>query len=145
MTFTMAKKIMVVDDDIEFLSELEEALRLCDYEVRPFLDPMRAREAAVLDKPDLFLLDMKMHGKSGLQLASELSEDFGPNRPPVIVMTGYFSENELSQMRLDGIKACYTKPFDRFDMLSKIKKLLHEPDLQEGLFMSKPLRKENEA
>ncbi|MDD5218248.1 MAG: response regulator [Candidatus Omnitrophica bacterium] len=141
----MAKKIVVVDDDIDFLSELEEALRLCDYEVRPFSDPAQVRQAAVLDKPDLFLLDMRMHGKSGLQLASELSEDFGLNRPPVIVMTGYFSENELSQMRLDGIKACYTKPFDLFDMLSKIKKLLHEPASQKDFIVSKPFRQENKT
>ena len=66
------KKVMLIDDNKEFLEELQELLTLSGYEPLAFTDPVSALEAAPGIKPQIILLDLMMPGKNGFQLASEI-------------------------------------------------------------------------
>lgn len=121
----MRKKIMVVDDNKEFLEELTELLTLSDYDTEVFTSGMSALKEADKVKPDLILLDLKMNGKSGFQVAEELKEIPGVASVPIIAMTGYYTEKEHAMlMKVCGIKACLTKPFNPLDVITKIEELL---------------------
>jgi DNA-binding response OmpR family regulator len=115
------KRVMIVDDDKEFLEELKETLFLNGYEVIKENDPHRVLETAGNIKPDIILLDLKMDHFSGFEIADELSRFTRTIDIPVVAMTGFFTENEhISLMSLCGINKCITKPFSAEQVITAI-------------------------
>jgi CheY-like chemotaxis protein len=86
------RRVMIVDDDRQFLEELEEMLIFSGYEIVAFNDAQAALESAVRLRPDVILLDVKMPGKSGFQLADELQRLPELEGTPVIAMSGHYKE-----------------------------------------------------
>lgn len=115
------KKIVVIDDDREFLGELKEMLVSTGYEVLAFSDGKGAVEEIKKAMPDMVFLDLKMEGKDGFQIANELS--FMPETAaiPVIAMTGYYTRDEHRFfMRTSGIRDVILKPVNPLDIIQKI-------------------------
>ncbi|MEJ2746273.1 MAG: response regulator [bacterium] len=65
-------RVMVVDDDKLFLSEVNEVLSLSGYETTAFDDGRVALEWARAERPDVIILDIKMDGMNGFQLTKNL-------------------------------------------------------------------------
>lgn len=120
----MGKRIMVVDDDREFLEELRETLNLSGYEVIEVNEPLLVFSEAVMKKPDLILLDIKMPKKSGFQIADELKHTHEFTRVPIIAMTGYFRDDFLPLMQICGIEKYLKKPFNPLDVIALIEEAL---------------------
>jgi len=120
------KKLMVVDDDREFLEELRDILSLSGYEIVEVSDTDKFLETASNIKPDAIIMDIKMPGKSGFELANELrqSADLGPT--PIIAMSAYFKEEYAPLMNICGIKTCLKKPFNPLDVIAQIEGALQE-------------------
>lgn len=115
------KDILIVDDDLEFASELQELLSLSGYGASVINDSRLAVSAASTQKPDLILLDIKMNNMDGFQVLEKLKEAPETRSIPVIAMTGYFTEEEHSRlMSMCGIEACLKKPFNALDLIAKI-------------------------
>lgn len=120
----MKKKIMIVDDNTEFLMSLKETLSLCCYDIIIVDDAVAALDVAIKTKPDLILLDLKMPGKSGFQIAYELKDLKEINQVPIIAITGFLNDDYASLMRICGIQNCITKPFSPLEIIDKIELLL---------------------
>lgn len=120
----MRNKIMVVDDDRQFLDELEESLALSDYEVVAVCDPKRAYDEAQRTRPDLILLDLKMPDESGFQVACKIKYFSTLCQVPILAMTGYFFNRSQNNMLAYGFKDFLVKPFDPIELVSKIEKAL---------------------
>ena len=119
------KKIMIVDDDKEFLEELEETLILSGYATVAVNDSTTALNTACRAKPDLILLDLKMDRMSGFQVAQSLKKFPETTTIPIMAMTGYFTREEYSSLtEMYGMKACIMKPFNPLDVIAKIESLL---------------------
>lgn len=104
--------VMVVDDDAELLAELSEALRSGGFRVSAFTDGDRALSAAAHSLPGAILLDLKMKGRTGFQVAEVLKRDPRTNGIPVIAMTGCYTSREHEKlMAACGMQACLIKPF----------------------------------
>jgi two-component system, sensor histidine kinase ChiS len=117
----LKKRVMIVDDDKEFLAELAQTLFVNGYDVIKVDDPGEVLEIAGNDKPDLILLDLKMDRLNGFQIADELSRFTRTTDIPVVAMTGFFTENEhMSLMSLCGINKCITKPFSAEEVITAI-------------------------
>jgi DNA-binding response OmpR family regulator len=116
----MDKKIMLIDDDKDFLEELKESLVLNDYEVVTVNEPSLTMETAAREKPDVIITDIKMPGESGFQLACKLKFFSSLSNIPIIAMTGYFKEEYIPFMKAYGIISYIKKPFDTIDIISKI-------------------------
>ena len=119
---------MIVDDDKEFLNEMRELLALYGYETAAFEDAASALRAVPSLGPDLMLLDLKMDGMDGLQLADRLSQSAETSDIPLIAMTGYysFSDQQVKVMDSLGIKAFIKKPFKPLILIEKIEEVLAE-------------------
>jgi len=120
----MKKKILIVDDDKEFLEELGEMLRLNEYDVVAVNDSARALEAAREAKPDVVLVDLKMPQQSGVEVACEMRFFSEFQDVPIIAMTAYFKDDYADLLRTYGIKHCLTKPFDTAELVSRIEEAL---------------------
>ena len=114
------KRILIIDDDREFLEELQETLRLNDYEVTAVEDATEAMAIALRVAPDLILLDLKMPLESGFQVACKLKYFSHLKSVPIIAMTGYFRESYLPLLETYRISAYIRKPFGTVEIVSKI-------------------------
>jgi CheY-like chemotaxis protein len=117
-------KVMIVDDNKEFLEELEEVLAISGYDMVAAQDPSSVLPIAIKEKPQVILLDLKMPGKSGFQLAHELSNSPELQQIPIIAMTGFFKDGYETLMDLCGIKRCLKKPFNPLDVITEIEAAL---------------------
>lgn len=119
------ENIMVVDDNVEFLKELEETLRLCGYKPRAVCDSNFAFNLARKIKPDVILLDLKMNNKNGFHVAEELKKSSETSGIPIIAMSGYFPvENGSALLDLSNMKGCIKKPFSVSDLIDRIESVL---------------------
>ncbi|MDD5258864.1 MAG: response regulator [bacterium] len=117
----MKKKILIIDDDVIFLEELKEIIEANGFNAISLKDPLLVKEVVKAEKPDLILLDLKMPGKSGFQVADELKHATEFSRLPVIAMSGFFTQTEhYLLMQLCGIQKCIKKPFPPAEMLNLI-------------------------
>lgn len=115
-----SKKVMIVDDDKEFLYELEEALVLSGYDLVAVNDSLSALHIAAKITPDVILLDLRMPGKSGFQLADEIRRFSGLEDTPIIAMSGLFKDEYIPFLKMCGIKKCLKKPFNPLDVIAEI-------------------------
>ena len=118
--------IMVVDDDEIFLGELSEALALSGYNMITVSDPTEVVDLASGLKPKLILLDIKMPGKTGIEIAREISDLPGCADVPIIAMSGFFHDEEWLLNQFGRIKRLVRKPFSLTDILRIIQETLKE-------------------
>jgi CheY-like chemotaxis protein len=128
---TKNTKILIVDDDKEFLEELGESLELSGYEMTAVHDASLALEVCQKNKPDLILLDLKMPAKSGFQVADEIKHFQDTAHIPIIAMTGYFKDDYVPLMGLFGITKCLKKPFGVEEVICEIEDALSRQRLRE--------------
>lgn len=122
----MNKKIMIVDDNKEFLEELKETLVLSGYDVIELSESSKVLSVARQVHPDLILLDLKMPEKSGLRVAYELKHFSEVSKIPIIAMTGFLNEVHFPFMDVCGIEKCLKKPFHPLDAINQIELSLVE-------------------
>lgn len=84
------KKIMVIDDDKEFLVEVDDILKVSGCETRTFTDGEEGIQGVFEYKPDVVLLDLKMGGKDGLEVADELKNNPKTDTILIIIITAFF-------------------------------------------------------
>lgn len=117
------KKVMVIDDDKEFLDEMVETLRLAGYDPISISESVDAVKEVVQAKPNIILLDLKMAKKSGFKVANELMEKPKTKDIPIIAVTGVFTDQEHSLlMKICNIKDCLIKPINPLDVIHQIEK-----------------------
>jgi two-component system alkaline phosphatase synthesis response regulator PhoP len=82
-------KILVVDDDIDFLEAQKTLLEAKGYTVFSAPNGDEGYQKAKSEQPDLMLLDVMMtYDSEGFDLARKLKEDPATRNIPVIMITG---------------------------------------------------------
>ena len=118
-------RVIIVDDDREFLEEISKTLELSGYEVVAISDSEKAFKKIQLLKPDVILLDLRMEGISGFKIADILSKDSKLKKIPIIGITGYYTEKEhKTYMAICGISDCLIKPFNPLDVIAAIESVV---------------------
>jgi two-component system, OmpR family, alkaline phosphatase synthesis response regulator PhoP len=92
----MAKKVLMIDDDPEFVDAITNILDAKGYDVVSAGDGKDGVTKAKQEKPDIILLDVMMTTKSeGFDVARELSKDANLKGTPVVMLTGVRKEMNL--------------------------------------------------
>lgn len=126
-TVTAARphRIFIVDDDTVLLEELSHALAAAGHVVSVCSDAPRAVAAAAESRPDIVVLDLKMDGKSGFQIADDLKHLPETARIPILAVTGHFMERQHAAfMRQCGIDGCLLKPIDPQELMETIERMV---------------------
>lgn len=119
--------LLLVDDDEVLRERLARALRERGYEVVTAGSAEQALELARQDSPELAVVDLRMPGRSGLELVRELLALDASTR--VVVLTGYGSiATTVEAMRLGAINYL-PKPADADDLLAAFARGAQEPGL----------------
>jgi DNA-binding response OmpR family regulator len=118
------KRVMIIDDDKEFLEEIAHTLNTGGYRTITVSESVDALAEAVMAKPDIIFLDLKMSKKSGFSVANELMENANTKNIPVIAITGIFAQDEISLLsKICNIKEYLTKPINPLDIISRIESI----------------------
>jgi DNA-binding NtrC family response regulator len=112
-------KVLLVDDEEEFVSALSERLNLRGIEVDSALNGEEALARLAQREFEVVILDVLMPGLGGLEVLKQIKSTH-PNTQ-VILLTGHGSTKEgIEGMRL-GAFDYLIKPVDIEDMLEKMK------------------------
>jgi two-component system sensor histidine kinase/response regulator len=126
-------KILCVDDDPMNLALLEAVLVPQGYETILVESYGAALESTSADPPDLILLDVKMPGVSGYEICKKLKTSSATKSIPVILITSLSGTEE----RIKGIDAgaddFISKPFDKNELLARVRSLLKIKALHDEL------------
>jgi two-component system, response regulator RegA len=108
--------ILIVDDDDVFRERLARAFRERNFDVRTAAGVEAALELATADTPELAVIDLRMPGRSGLELTRELHRLDASTK--IVVLTGYGSiATAIEAVRL-GATYYLSKPADADDVLA---------------------------
>lgn len=116
------KKILIVDDEPDFVSMVKMRLEANNYDVVEASDGMEGLSKAVEERPDVILLDIMMPGKDGYTMLRELKLKEEVKGTPVIVITAKPGMGDL--FRVEGVEDYIVKPFETEDLLSRIEDVL---------------------
>ena len=112
-------RVLLVDDEEEFVSALSERLMLRGIEVESALNGEEALASLVDKEFEVVILDVMMPGLGGLEVLRQIKSTH-PNTQ-VILLTGHGSTREgIEGMRL-GAFDYLIKPVDIEEMLAKMK------------------------
>lgn len=119
-------RILIVDDLVENTVLLRQILNRAGYNNVAFTsDPLQASAIFQSFQPDLVLLDLHMPGKDGVEILEELGELTGPDTYlPILMLTGDPGQAAMERALSAGAREFVTKPFDRTEMLLRIRNLL---------------------
>lgn len=106
---TTARKILLVDDDRLVLATLSKGLEQAGYAVQACAGAEEAKRIINLERPDIAVLDVRMPGESGLDLARSLLEH--PS-VPFIFLTAYSEDEVVKQAVEHGALGYMVKPVD---------------------------------
>ena len=106
----LPRSILIVEDDDVFRRRLAQAFADRGFEVREARDADEALDAARHDTPEFVVVDLRMPGRSGLDVVRELKALDAATS--IVVLTGYGSiATALEAVRL-GAHHYLTKPAD---------------------------------
>ncbi len=115
-------RILIVDDEVEFLEDLREYLGENGYEAVAATDGEAALSAARQQAPDLVILDVRMPGMSGLEVCRRLRQ--GNADLPVIFLSALHQDVDKVRGLETGGDDYIAKPFSAIELLARIKSLL---------------------
>lgn len=119
-------KIMVVEDDKDYIILYKEYLTLVGYEAITEQHSSKAMNVARALKPDLFILDLMMPEPDGFKLTRMLRQDPDFRHTPIIIITAL---NDLDSKLValgSGANDYLTKPFHIDDLQARINILLEK-------------------
>lgn len=112
-------KVLLVDDEEEFVSTLAERLSLRGIQASTASDGMKALGMIEADPPEVVLLDVMMPGMGGMEVLKRIRESYPKTR--VILLTGHGRTRDgIEGMRLGAID-CLMKPLNIDDLIEKMR------------------------
>jgi CheY-like chemotaxis protein len=107
-------RILIVDDNADAAHTLSLLVRnLGDNEVRTAGSGSEGLELAYDFKPDIVLLDLKMPGMDGYEVARRLRQQPGGAAMRIVALTGWGQDDHKRRTKEAGFERHLTKPADR--------------------------------
>lgn len=115
-------KVLLVDDEKEFVTTLSERLHLRGVQSQTAFDGQEALRLIEENPPQVVVLDMMMPGMGGLEVLERIRRWY-PDIP-VILLTGHSSTKDgMKGMRL-GAFDYLVKPLNIGELIEKIRKAM---------------------
>jgi two-component system alkaline phosphatase synthesis response regulator PhoP len=122
-------KILLIDDDVDFVAATKIVLESAPYEVIVANEGNEGLQKAREEKPDLILLDVIMPIKDGFTAAEQLKKDPQLSKIPVLMLTAFSSkgqETTIPRSRGFTLEAedYIEKPVTPEELLDRVKRYL---------------------
>jgi DNA-binding response OmpR family regulator len=114
-------RILLVEDDEDIVDVLRRTLRAEGYEVRSANDGQEALDVFPEFAPDLLVLDLGLPGMDGMEVCDRVRET---SEVPILMLTARADAEDRVSGLDSGADDYLTKPFDRAELLARIRALL---------------------
>ena len=114
-------KVLIVDDDNDFLNLLENWLTNEKYDIKRAMSGLEALNLVGIYAPDLVITDLYMEGMDGMALLTELHND----NPllPVIMLSGQAQIPDAVKAMHLGTSAFLTKPINQNEFFETVRRV----------------------
>jgi|GEM_PF-701542 len=115
-------RILLADDSMTAQNMGKKILTEAGYEVIAVSNGAAAAKK-IIDKPDLFILDVFMPGYTGLELCEKIRANLETAKTPVLLTVGKmepYNPQDGQRVRADGV---IIKPFEANDLLATVQKI----------------------
>jgi CheY-like chemotaxis protein len=121
------KKILVIDDEPDFVEFLKTFLEDNNFSVVTASDGEKGIEKAKAEKPDLITLDITMPGKSGVQVYRDIRSTPEIAGIPIFIITAVIDFRQLMyQKTVQAPDGFLNKPIDNDVFLMTVNKILEK-------------------
>ncbi len=125
---TVERKILIVDDNIEFARTVARNLEKEGFRVLVAIDGNMAIQKALSESPELVLLDLKLPDIPGIEVLKSMKAI--NEHMAIVIVTAYGGEQVAVDLMKAGAVDFLSKPFDFEDLLNAIKNALKMRDAQ---------------
>jgi two-component system OmpR family response regulator len=127
MSTAPAPHVIALDDDPAVRELLAEYLGQNDMRVTTVATGAELAAAMARDLPDLVVLDLRLQGDDGMQIARKLRDE---SAIPILMLTGRAEEADRVMGLELGADDYLTKPFSPRELLARIRALLRRSKAQ---------------
>jgi len=116
--------ILILEDDASVRRLMVTVCRRQGYEVLAYADAQPALESIDFSRIDLIITDFRMptRGDVAVQTIQKMGFDL-----PVIVVSGYLSEEQIRCLESLGVRKILLKPFGLTELLDEIRGVTRSP------------------
>ncbi|MCF7874919.1 MAG: response regulator [Candidatus Omnitrophica bacterium] len=118
------KKILVADDEPDFVELISMRLEVNGFEVVAAKDGQEAIDKTKKENPDLLILDLMMPKLDGFEVCRMLKFDDNFRNLPIIVLSALDQQQDREKAIKAGADEYFIKPFDLSLLLTKIRDLI---------------------
>lgn len=113
-------RVLLVDDDPDLLRLLSIRLKASGFDIRCAGSAEAALATMDLQRPDIVVTDLRMHGMDGLALFDAVRQRH--LSLPVIILTAHGSIPEAIEATQRGVAGYLTKPYDAAQLIAQIQR-----------------------
>lgn len=125
------KRLIIIDDDPDFVSGIKSILEKAEYKVDAAYNPKDGYQALQTGQYDLLLLDIMMgRGAEGIALARKISKDAKLRKMPVLIITSvreqiaFLFPGQAVHPNFVDVDELMEKPIEPKLLLEKVEALL---------------------
>ena len=133
------KKLLIIDDDPDFVEGIKAILQTADYDVETAYNPKDGFQALQTMSYDLLLLDIMMgRGAEGIMIARKMRKDPKLREVPVLIITGireqmaFLFPGEAVHPHFVAVDELVEKPIEPKLLLEKVSALLQQADARKA-------------
>src|SRR5689334_6851750 len=120
----MAKRLLIIDDEPNFLRALEGCLRAEGFDITTARSGSDALVKVAQMLPDLVLTDVRMPGMSGYELIHHLRDSPRTALLPIVLLTGQTETVDRIEGFRAGVDGYVIKPFIPDELVAIIKSII---------------------
>lgn len=117
-------KILVADDERDIRELIGFTLRFAGFEVVLVADGIEAVARALLEQPDLILLDVRMPRVTGYDVCRQLKENPATSAIPIVFLSAKGQVGEIKKGLDSGAVDYIVKPFAPDDLTNQVRDIL---------------------
>ena len=117
-------KILIVEDEPDIISLISYNLKKELYSVSSIENGQDVLNKALVEKPDLILLDVMLPGVDGLTVCRQLKENIKTQKMPIIMLTAKGEESDIVLGLELGADDYVTKPFKPKELIARVRTVL---------------------
>jgi len=117
-------KILIVEDEQALVTLLKYNLEKQGYQAVSVMDGKEAVTTALVEKPDLILLDWMLPNVSGVDICRAMRKNYDLHLVPIIMLTARGDEADKVKGLSFGADDYMTKPFSVPELMARIAALL---------------------
>jgi CheY-like chemotaxis protein len=136
---TKEKKLLIIDDDPDFVDGIMSILKGAGYDVEAKYNPKEGFAALESGKYDLLLLDIMMgRGAEGVMVARKMSKDEKLRETPVLIITGireqiaYLFPGSAVSPHFVEVDELVEKPVEPNLLLERVSSLLEKAEARKA-------------